>query len=56
MENLNEKDLREINGGSVLSQKSTSFPNNIGCGGGDGIIFNSNNHGPLIGKLRKFNL
>jgi bacteriocin-like protein len=37
MQNLNEKELREINGGY-----------RYGCGNGDGVIFNPNNHGPLV--------
>lgn len=36
---LNEQELGEINGGS--------FTSDLGCGGGDGIIFNPHNHGPL---------
>ncbi|AGX41990.1 bacteriocin [Clostridium saccharobutylicum] len=38
METLNEKELEKINGGG--------FPSNIGCGNGDGIFFNPNNHLP----------
>lgn len=35
---LNEQELGEINGGDL------DFPSNLGCGGGDGVIFNPANH------------
>jgi len=48
MKTLNEKELENINGGT--------FPSNIGCGGGDGINFNPNNHGPIVRTYPKYNL
>ncbi|MCS6131093.1 bacteriocin [Clostridium botulinum] len=42
MKKLDEKELTKINGGALS--------NKIGCGNGDGYIFNPKNHGSIHSK------
>lgn len=51
MKDLNEKELNEINGG-----RRNQLPGTGGCGNGDGIMFNPDNHRPGVHiKLGDFN-